>query len=77
MRTLKEHSFSVFGPKLFNMMPRNIRDFDGTLDSFKNKLDKYLETIADEPGIVGGNGLLVQIPMERARWLCNVAPVSL
>ena len=39
VRTQKEHSFSVFGPKLFNMMPKNIRDFDGSLDSFKKKLD--------------------------------------
>ena len=75
VRTLKECSFSVNGPKIFNMMPRNVRDFDGSLHSFKKKLDKYLEVVADEPGVAGGNSLLIQIPLDRARWLCNLGPV--
>ena len=76
VRTLKECSFSVSGPKLFNIMPRNVRDFNGSLHSFKNKLDKYLEVIADEPGVAGGNSLLIQIPLDRARWLSNLGPVT-
>ena len=67
MRTLKENSFSVNGPRLFNMMPRGLRDHVTSLCSFKRKLDNFLATVVDDPMVVGGNSLLVQVPLERAR----------
>ena len=67
VRTLKENSFCVFGPRLFNMMPRHIRDFEGSLPTFKRKIDEYLTAVIDDPLAAGGNGLLWLIPLERAR----------
>ena len=57
---LHENSFMVRGPKLFNRMPREIREFRGTLETFKGKLDEFLITITDEPKLPshGRNGLL-------------------
>ena len=72
VRTLKENSFCVYGPKLFNVIQRHIRDFDGSLPTFKRKLDDHLTTVSDDPKIAGGNGLLVQIPLERARQMREV-----
>ena len=40
----------VCGPNIFNSMPQDIRNkTDHSTDSFKHKLDKYLQTIADLP----------------------------
>ena len=47
---LWRQTLPINGRSLFNMMPRYIRDIqDVSIDSFKNKLDKYLETIPDCP----------------------------
>ena len=47
-------SFAIIGPKLFNSLPREIRNISGCeLDEFKRKLDKYLKTVPDEPLVVG------------------------
>ena len=48
-QTIRESSFGVQGPKIFNSMPRRVRDFEGSLDGFKNILDKVLSDIPDEP----------------------------
>lgn len=52
--TLKEFSLKIRGPKLFNSIPKEIRDSTGcTVDSFKKLLDKYLSTIPDQPRCPG------------------------
>ncbi|XP_076038159.1 uncharacterized protein LOC143023512 [Oratosquilla oratoria] len=45
IQTLKESSIVVYEPKLFNRLPRHIRELTGTLESFKSDLDKFLTTI--------------------------------
>ena len=59
---LYKHFLAVIGPKLFNVMPRSIRDLTGcTVDVFKNNLDKFLSSISDQPiiaGYTGGNNQL-------------------
>ena len=47
--TLKEGSLLIEGPKLYNTLPRPLRNHRGTLDSFKANLDRYLALIPDEP----------------------------
>ena len=47
--TMVEASFPVRGPKLFNALPMNIRNFDGSVDAFKSRLDKFLATVPDKP----------------------------
>ena len=71
IQQLKEGSFCVNGAKLFNSLPkalRNLKDVD--LSFFKLKLDQFLSTVADEPqspGYTAGrraasNSLLHMIP---------------
>ena len=49
--TLKEKSFTVLGPKLFNCLPKNLRQLDCSLLTFKKKLDEFLFTIPDQPAL--------------------------
>ena len=51
---LREASFSVNAAKLFNTLPKNLRDLKKcSVDEFKCKLDTFLHGIPDEPQIVG------------------------
>ena len=54
VQRLMESSLPIHGQKLFNTLPLAIRNISGcTVDSFKRRLDKYLQTIPDEPQIPG------------------------
>ena len=46
---VREESFSVEGPLLFNCLPTKIRNFYGKKEEFKKLLDNFLECIPDEP----------------------------
>ena len=70
--TLKESSFMVHGPKLFNELPVEIREFQGSLVTFKSKLDVWLKTVPDKPHLpqyyqsAAGNSVLQQLAQIRA-----------
>ena len=50
IKTLKENAFATRGPRLFNALPKYLRDFTHqSVDRFKNQLDTFLRTIPDEP----------------------------
>lgn len=50
IKTLKENSFAARGPYLFNALPRHMRDStENTLENFKKQLDKFLQSIPDQP----------------------------
>ena len=49
LKTLKDRSFSVIGPKLFNCAPAEVRNLEKSFDCFKNKVDKWLSGIPDRP----------------------------
>ena len=52
IKTLRESSFQVHGPNLFNSLPANIRNLKKCgIEEFKEKLDSYLARIPDEPKI--------------------------
>ena len=52
--TLRENSFQVQGPKLFNILPPKIRNMTGcSIDDFKFALDQFLMKIPDEPNVPG------------------------
>ena len=57
VRSLREGTFSVNGAQLFNILPEHIRNLTNVeLSVFKEKLDKFLRTIPDQPqspGYVG------------------------
>ena len=49
-----EASLTVHGAKLFNLLPRDIRDINsGTVDNFKGRLDAWLGNIPDQPTTAG------------------------
>ena len=72
LRTIKESSFIIRAPKLFNELPRNLREFAGSVESFKHALDKWLHTIRDQPSLphyyqqAAGNSILEQLAQVRA-----------
>ena len=47
--SLREQSLSVHGGKLYNLLPRHIRDFEGSRENFKILLDEFLQSIPDQP----------------------------
>ena len=49
IKNLKRDSLRNFGVRIFNNLPIPLRTFKGTLSSFKNNLDKYLEICPDQP----------------------------
>ena len=54
IQRIRYSSFAVIGPKLFNSLPKELRNTSGCLlDVFKQRLDKYLKTVPDEPQVVG------------------------
>ena len=70
VRRMRESSFGVRGPLLFNLLPKNLRNENsGDLLLFKNHLDIFLSTIPDQPTTPGliraanSNSLLDQIPL--------------
>ena len=50
IKTLRNQSFQVNGPQLFNTLPKYIRDMSNcSVTDFKEKLDQYLTVIPDQP----------------------------
>ena len=48
----KAHSFKHEAVQMWNLLPQHIRNTTNvTVDKFKAKLDKYLQTIVDQPRI--------------------------
>ena len=53
-RTLLANSLSYEGPRIFNVLPREVRDMSGCpVETFKAGLDKFLWTVPDEPPVPG------------------------
>ena len=50
VRTLIHNSFSGCGPRLFNCLPKSLRDLTNCdLSKFKTNLDRFLRMVPDEP----------------------------
>ena len=55
--TIREGSFAIRGPRLFNALPKHLRNLsDISADSFKRALDKVLSTLPDQPTVPGYAG---------------------
>ena len=80
VRRKRHSSFFYKGPQLYNLLPVELRKHEGInnpdqthVDSFKEKLDKYLVNIPDEPTVGGSprrattNSLICQIPLFRRK----------
>ena len=56
IRTLRENSFQIQGPRLFNSLPANIRNKTKcNIEDFKLELDRFLQKVPDEPNISGSH----------------------
>ncbi|XP_076066688.1 uncharacterized protein LOC143040028 [Oratosquilla oratoria] len=54
IKTLPAASLGHEGPRIFNALPKQIRDKTGcTVDTFKAGLDRYLTSLPDEPPVPG------------------------
>ena len=57
VKTLRDTSFTVRAGRLFNGLPRYLRDYSGekaTLNGFKNQLDSFLKLVPDRPRDTSG-----------------------
>ena len=62
-KTLREQSFQVHGPGLFNSLPKSIRNITKcSINKFKEPLDLFLKNIPDQPLI----GDLIPTPMNQS-----------
>ena len=51
-QSLQENAITVFGPRLFNSLPKYLRAIESVkTEKFKFEIDKFLELIAGEPKI--------------------------
>ena len=49
-QSLQDNAITVFGPRLYNSLPKYLRDNESVkTEKFKFKLDTFLEVIPDEP----------------------------
>ena len=53
IKTCKENSLVIKGPKLWNCIPSKIRICLGNFETFKSRLDKFLMTVPDQPVLPG------------------------
>ena len=51
VQTMRENSFQINGARLFNSLPKKIREIRKYQDEFKIALDEYLSTVPDQPRI--------------------------
>jgi ribonuclease P/MRP protein subunit RPP40 len=71
VRRARECSLKIKGSKVFNLIPRLLRDMNGTVDQFKAELDRWLSSIPDQPTVGGRqraaqtNSLLDQVLMHQ------------
>ena len=54
VRRAREASLAVQGARLFNLLPRGLRDIQtGTVEQFKASLDMWLAIVPDQPTVPG------------------------
>ena len=73
-QSLQENAITVFGPRLYNSLPKYLRDIESvTAEKIKFELDKFLDTIPDQPKMPnyvtasGSNSILDQLTHLRAQ----------
>ena len=55
MSLLRQNSFTVRGPEVFNSLPKDLREIDSSMEVYKNKLDAFLSLLNDSPRISHGS----------------------
>ena len=82
-QSLQENAITVFGPQLYNSLPKYVRDIKSVkTKKFKFELDKFLETIPDQPKMLnyvtasGSNNILDQLTHLGAQGIYHSGGVS-
>ena len=57
LRNMKEKSIYGHGPRLFNSLPKCIREWTGSFNGFKFMVDNFLSLVPDRPSIKGYNNM--------------------
>ena len=75
-QSLQENAITVFGPRLYNSLPKYLRNIESVkTEEFKFELDKFLELIPDQPKMpnyvtaAGSNSILDQLSHLRAQGI--------
>ena len=75
-RSLQENAITVFWPRLYNSLPKYLRDIESvTTEKFKFEPDKFLELIPDQPKMPnyvtasGSNSIVDQLTHLRAQGI--------
>ena len=53
IKTLRDKSLPISSAKLYNSLPKYLREFTGEYNIFKNLLDQFLGSIPDQPCVPG------------------------
>ena len=71
-----ENAITVFGPRLYNSLPKYLRDIESVkTEKIKFELDKFLERIPDDPKMQnyvtasGSNSILDKLTNQRAQGI--------
>ena len=75
-QSLQENAITVFGPWLYNSLPKYLRDIKSVkTEKFKFEIDKFLHTIPDQPKMPnyvtasGSNSILDQLTHPRVQGI--------
>ena len=75
-QSLQENAITVFGPRLYNPLPKYLRDIESVkTEKFKFELDKFLDAITDQPKMTnyvtasGSNSILDQLTHLKAQGI--------
>ena len=75
-QSLQENAITVFGPRLYNSLPKYLRQIESVkTEKFKFELEKFLDTIPDQPKMPnhvtasGSNSILDQLTHLRAQGI--------
>ena len=65
IKTLIDNSFVVKGAQIFNVLPKNLRNHAGSVESFKISLDEFLMAVLDQPSLPNYPVCRVALPARR------------
>ena len=75
-QSLQENTITVFGPRLYNSLPKYLSDIESVkTEKFKSELERFLELILDKPKMPnyvtasGSNSILNQLTHLRAQGI--------
>ena len=71
LQSLREGSFAVLGPRLYNLLPAAAREYSGDALGFKQRVDRFLSGVPDRPSLpayhqsAANNSLIQQVQQLR------------